>query len=108
MRALASRAQPGDKTSVSLKGKKFWASRLSGCLSNFVAQILAGKQAMPRLFCIPLLVKDNYDTVGMSASNGAYGLLDNFPAQDAYQVSVYRLPKPCTAATGPWQCASYL
>ena len=42
---------------------------------------------MPKLFCMPLLVKDNYDTVGMAATNGAYGLLDNIPAQDAYQVS---------------------
>ena len=42
---------------------------------------------MPKLFCVPLLVKDNYDTVGMAATNGAYGLLDNLPAQDAYQVS---------------------
>ena len=42
---------------------------------------------MPKLFCVPLLVKDNYDTVGMAATNGACGLLDNVPAQDAYQVS---------------------
>lgn len=41
---------------------------------------------MPKLFCIPLLLKDNFDTVGMAASNGVYGLLDNFPSQDAFQV----------------------
>ena len=46
---------------------------------------------MPKLFCVPLLVKDNYDTVGMAATNGAYGLLDNIPAQDAYQVSSSKL-----------------
>lgn len=41
---------------------------------------------MPKLFCVPLLVKDNYDTLGMSATNGAYGLIDNYPSQDSYQV----------------------
>jgi Asp-tRNA(Asn)/Glu-tRNA(Gln) amidotransferase A subunit family amidase len=35
------------------------------------------------LFCVPLLVKDNIDTVGFPTSAGSKALLDNFPAQDA-------------------------
>ena len=54
-------------------------------------QIQAGTQSMPPLFCVPLLVKDNYETLGMAASNGAVGLLDNYPTQDAHQVSSFVL-----------------
>lgn len=53
---------------------------------QWLLQVHAGNQPLPKLFCVPLLIKDNYDTVGMSASNGAVGLLDNYPTQDAYQV----------------------
>lgn len=43
--------------------------------------------ALPDLFCVPLLIKDNYDTVGIATANGAVALLDNFPSQDATIVS---------------------
>jgi Asp-tRNA(Asn)/Glu-tRNA(Gln) amidotransferase A subunit family amidase len=33
--------------------------------------LLTGRQTLPPLFCIPLLVKDNYDTVGMASTAGA-------------------------------------
>eukprot|EP00884_Botryococcus_braunii_P006539 jgi/Botrbrau1/15887/Bobra.40_1s0070.1 len=39
--------------------------------------------SLPPLFCVPVLVKDNFDTVGMAATNGASALLDNLPAADA-------------------------
>ena len=38
------------------------------------------------MFCVPLLVKDNFETIGMAASNGASSLLDNVARQDAQQV----------------------
>ena len=41
---------------------------------------------MPALFCVPVLVKDNFDTKGMATTNGAAGLLDNFPAADSQMV----------------------
>ena len=41
---------------------------------------------MPPMFCVPLLVKDNFDTVDMAACNGASSLLDNIALQDATQV----------------------
>ena len=49
-------------------------------------QIRSEGGTLPKLFCVPVLVKDNYDTLDMSATAGAAGLLDNFPTQDAHQV----------------------
>lgn len=53
-------------------------------------QVLNGSEALPPLFCVPLLVKDNYDTLNMAASNGAAGLMDNVPAADAHQVALLK------------------
>ncbi len=39
---------------------------------------------------IPMLVKDNYDTVGMATSGGALGLARLHPAADAFQVQKLR------------------
>jgi len=50
-------------------------------------QLLALRQPLPALFCAPVLVKDNFDTVGMAATAGAVGLLDNFATEDAFVVS---------------------
>lgn len=50
------------------------------------AQARATNQALPALFCVPFIVKDNFDTAGMAATAGAVALLDNYPAQDAQQV----------------------
>jgi hypothetical protein len=49
--------------------------------------LLAKGQALTPLFCVPLLVKDNYDTVGMAATAGSVGLLDNFATENAFVVS---------------------
>jgi len=35
---------------------------------------------------VPVLVKDNFDTVGMASTAGSAALLDNFAQQDAQQV----------------------
>ena len=55
-------------------------------------QAREGNQLLPALFCVPFIVKDNFDTVGMAGTAGAVALLDNYPAQDAQQVS-----RLCTA-----------
>ena len=48
----------------------------------------AGSNGLPGgLFCVPVLVKDNFDTLGMAASAGSAALLDNFASRDAQQVS---------------------
>ena len=46
---------------------------------------MSGK-ALPALFCVPVLVKDNIDTVGMVTTAGSIALLDNFPQRDAQPV----------------------
>ena len=46
---------------------------------------MTGK-ALPALFCVPVLVKDNIDTVGMVTTAGSIALLDNFPQRDAQPV----------------------
>jgi amidase len=48
----------------------------------------SGNASLPDLFCVPLLIKDNYDTVGIATANGAVALLDNFPSQEATIVSL--------------------
>ena len=50
-------------------------------------QARQGSKPVPALFCVPFIVKDNFDTVGMAGTAGAVALLDNYPAQDAQQVS---------------------
>lgn len=48
--------------------------------------LLAHQQPFPPLFCIPILVKDNYDTSGMAAAAGSVGLLDNIATANAFVV----------------------
>lgn len=38
------------------------------------------------LHCVPLIVKDNFETVGMQSSNGSLSLAGYLPAKDAFQV----------------------
>lgn len=45
-------------------------------------QIAAGN-VTGALFCIPVLLKDNFDAVGMSTTGGCRGLTDNKPLADA-------------------------
>eukprot|EP00891_Asterochloris_glomerata_P007203 jgi/Astpho2/7203/Aster-01521 len=52
----------------------------------------SGAEEMPLLFCVPMLVKDNFDTMGIATANGAVALLDNFPPQDATAFGVVRNP----------------
>ena len=49
--------------------------------------MLSGNGTLPPLFCVPLLVKDNLETIGMAACNGATSLLDNIAPADCTVVS---------------------
>ena len=53
-------------------------------------QVVSGNGALPPLFCVPLLVKDNMETVGMAACNGAASLLDNIAPADCTVVRTAR------------------
>jgi hypothetical protein len=49
-------------------------------------QARQGGKQLPALFCVPFIVKDNFDTAGMAGTAGSVALLDNVPLQDAQQV----------------------
>ncbi len=57
-------------------------------------ELLALNEKLPPLFCAPVLVKDNFDTLGMAATAGAVGLLDNLAAENAFVVSSSFLEPP--------------
>ncbi len=42
------------------------------------------------LFCVPLLIKDNFDTADMVTTGGSAGLANNFPPDDAFMVRKLR------------------
>ena len=54
-------------------------------------QARQGDKQLPALFCVPFIVKDNFDTAGMAGTAGSVALLDNFPMQDAQQVRMLML-----------------
>lgn len=56
----------------------------------------AGGSGLPGgLFCVPVLVKDNFDTLGMASAAGSATMLDNFAPRDAQQVcSVFCAVRP--------------
>jgi len=47
-------------------------------------------EALPELFCSPLLVKDNFDTHDMVTTGGSIALIDSFPPDDAFMVRKLR------------------
>lgn len=47
-------------------------------------------EAMPALFCSPLLIKDNFDTHDMVTTGGSIALIDSFPPDDAFMVRKLR------------------
>jgi Asp-tRNA(Asn)/Glu-tRNA(Gln) amidotransferase A subunit family amidase len=46
--------------------------------------------ALPDLFCAPLLIKDNFDTHDMVTSGGSIALKDSFPPDDAFMIRKLR------------------
>lgn len=47
---------------------------------------LAGNLLMPPLFCVPMIVKDNFETVGLQSANGSLALEGYVADTDAFQV----------------------
>ncbi|KAL3141374.1 hypothetical protein ABBQ32_004954 [Trebouxia sp. C0010 RCD-2024] len=54
-----------------------------------LAAILANGTDLPLLFCVPILIKDNFDALdgGVATANGAVALLDNMPKMDSTEVA---------------------
>ncbi|KAK9820416.1 hypothetical protein WJX72_010055 [[Myrmecia] bisecta] len=59
------------------------ASNLALAKDVELQSLRESSKPLPPLFCVPLLVKDNIDTLGMSSTAGAIALLDNTPARDS-------------------------
>jgi len=53
-------------------------------------QLAAGNVTGRPLFCIPILLKDNYDAVGMATTGGCLALRDSRPTADAPTVRAFR------------------
>lgn len=51
---------------------------------------LASGNATGSLFCIPILLKDNYDAAGMRTTAGCAALNDSYPTVDSPAVSAFR------------------
>ncbi|MCG8469458.1 MAG: amidase [Gemmatimonadetes bacterium] len=51
---------------------------------------LAGGQELGPLFCVPMLVKDNFDTHDMVTTGGSVALASNLPPDDAFMVRKIR------------------
>ena len=51
---------------------------------------LAAGETMGPLFCVPMLVKDNFDTHDMVTTGGSIALADNFAPDDAFMVRKIR------------------
>jgi Asp-tRNA(Asn)/Glu-tRNA(Gln) amidotransferase A subunit family amidase len=49
------------------------------------AAVKAGDQ-LGSLFCVPMLVKDNFDTHDMLTTGGSIALIENYPPDDAFMV----------------------
>ncbi|KIJ54751.1 hypothetical protein M422DRAFT_240834 [Sphaerobolus stellatus SS14] len=49
-----------------------------------------GGNATGSLFCVPVLLKDNYDTFDMKTTGGCLALKDNQPREDASAVNAFR------------------
>ena len=46
--------------------------------------------ALPELFCAPLLIKDNFDTHDMATTGGSIALIDSYPHDDAFMIRKLR------------------
>lgn len=59
-------------------------------LADDLDRSLAAGNVTGRLFCIPILLKDNYDAVGMNTTGGNLDLANNRPTKDAPTVKAFR------------------
>jgi amidase len=55
-----------------------------------VDRAIQNGEALPDLFCAPLLIKDNFDTHDMVTSGGSIALKDNYPPDDAFMIRKLR------------------
>ena len=55
-----------------------------------VDRAIQNKEALPDLFCTPLLIKDNFDTHDMVTTGGSIALKDSYPPDDAFMVKKLR------------------
>ncbi|TFH66462.1 MAG: glutamyl-tRNA amidotransferase [Gemmatimonadales bacterium] len=51
-----------------------------------IDQAVAEGRELGSLFCVPMLVKDNFDTHDMVTSGGSIALIENYPPDDAFMV----------------------
>ena len=55
-----------------------------------VDQAIQNGEPLPDLFCVPLLIKDNFDTHDMVTTGGSIALKDSLPPDDAFMVQKLR------------------
>ncbi len=55
-----------------------------------VDRAIQDAEALPDLFCTPLLIKDNFDTHDLATSGGSVALKDSYPPDDAFMVRKLR------------------
>ena len=55
-----------------------------------VDRAIQNGEALPDLFCTPLLIKDNFDTHDMVTTGGSIALKDSYPPDDAFMVQKLR------------------
>ena len=55
-----------------------------------VDRAIQNGEALPDLFCTPLLIKDNFDTHDMVTTGGSIALKDSYPPDDAFMVRKLR------------------
>ncbi|MCJ7627492.1 MAG: amidase family protein, partial [Longimicrobiales bacterium] len=51
-----------------------------------IDQAVTEGRELGSLFCVPMLVKDNFDTHDMVTSGGSIALIENYPPDDAFMV----------------------
>lgn len=54
------------------------------------SETTAAEAPLSSLFCVPLLVKDNYDVAGLPTTAGSVGLKGNYPSTDAHVIAKLR------------------
>ncbi len=52
--------------------------------------LLASGKNLPKLFCVPILVKDNIDVKGFATTAGSKAMLENYPPDDAKIITMLK------------------
>jgi Asp-tRNA(Asn)/Glu-tRNA(Gln) amidotransferase A subunit family amidase len=55
-----------------------------------IDRAVAANEQLPELFCVPLLIKDNFDTADMATTGGSITLIDSYPPDDAFMIQKLR------------------